>query len=80
MVEAFARNRNWLDKYMEHSIALSLFTELGELAEVLQWQNSSTPVAALLDEIFNNFAMELADVFIYLFHFCRVCNVEKASL
>ena len=74
-VEIFARNRKWLDKYNENSLALSLYAELGELAEVVQWEEQGSPVESLSVKKKNELALEMADIFIYTLHVCRVFEV-----
>lgn len=76
-VKIFASKRNWLNKYNEYSLALSLFAELGELAEVVQWDKQTTPLKTIKTKKMNNLAMELADIFIYIVHIRRVFDVTS---
>jgi len=76
-VKIFASKRNWLNKYNEYSLALSLFAELGELAEVVQWDKQTTPLKTIKTKKMNNLAMELADIFIYIVHILRVFDVTS---
>lgn len=71
----FAKERGWELKYTEQSLVLSLLAELGELSEVLQWEQSSEAFDGLGTTIINRFAMELADVLVYMIHLCRTYNV-----
>ena len=70
-VADFAKERNWLDKYDEQTLCMSLFCELGELAEVLQWESANKDIKQLNGEELNALACELADIAIYSIHFLR---------
>ena len=69
----FGNSRGWLDKYTPMSVCMSLVTEVGELAEVLQWKSRKTPVEELNDDVIDRLAREVADVTIYLCHYERIC-------
>jgi hypothetical protein len=74
-VTTSATERNWISNYTNESISLSLLSELGQLASVLQW----TPQNIMLNNITvhqkNSLARTLADVVIYLVHLCRTRNL-----
>ena len=70
-VADFAKERNWLNKYNEQTLSMSLFCELGELAEVLQWEDANKGLKQLNGEQANALACELADIAIYSIHFLR---------
>jgi NTP pyrophosphatase (non-canonical NTP hydrolase) len=79
-IHAFAKRRNWIDKYTEQSITMSLIAETGELAEVFQWRDSNQTIAQMQLNAVNDCAMEIADIYVYLFHLCRVLEMSKATL
>jgi NTP pyrophosphatase (non-canonical NTP hydrolase) len=79
-IHAFAQRRNWIDKYSEQSLAMSLIAETGELAEVFQWSEPSQFVSDVDLKSLNNCAMEIADIYVYLFHLCRVIGLNKSTL
>lgn len=78
-IHAFAERRNWLNKYNEQSIALSLIAETGELAEIFQWREWSDSISQIDAKSLNDCAMEIADIYVYLFHLCRLIGADKAT-
>lgn len=76
-VRKFAIARNWLDAYTVKEVVLSLYCEIGELAEVLSWKNNERDLFEISTEKFDvvdRLARELADIAIYGFHLCRILS------
>jgi hypothetical protein len=71
-VETFATQRNWIDKYTETSIYMSLLSEIGELSSVIQWSQPQVTLMTLSIQTRDQLARELCDITIYLLHFCRL--------
>ncbi len=74
-VRSFATERNWISKYTDESIYLSLLSEMGELSSVLQWVPQNMRINDITVHQKDGLARELADVVIYLLHLCRTKNV-----
>jgi hypothetical protein len=75
-IKRFAKTRNWLHKYTEPAVYLSLFSELGELSSTIQWLIPYTPLRLLSPTKRDTMARELCDITIYLLHFCRIKKVR----
>jgi NTP pyrophosphatase (non-canonical NTP hydrolase) len=73
----FANERNWLSKYNETSLMLSIHTEMGELCEVLQWADGRLDFGTIAHDKKNQLASEIADVTLYLLHLCRVMGWDR---
>lgn len=74
----FAKERSWEHLYTKRSVAISLYTEMGELAAILEWGKPALLVDK--DITINNLASEIADVTIYTFHYIRVLGMECQGL
>eukprot|EP00980_Cylindrotheca_fusiformis_P014618 scaffold3963_cov65-Cylindrotheca_fusiformis.AAC.3 len=72
-IHDFASARSWAQYHTPRNLVLALLGEVGELAEILQWNDDKdeTPSTKLLDQL----SQELADVSIYLLRLATVCNV-----
>jgi len=73
----FAAERDWGQFHSIRNLTLALVGEVGELAEVLQWQGevtkdslASTPEKSLA------FEEELADVFLYVLRLADVTGID----
>lgn len=73
LIADFARERNWLGSYTNGLLRLSLFSEIGEICNELEWLD---PDKELDQRKKDAVAMELADVTIYLFHIIRENSIE----
>jgi dCTP diphosphatase len=74
-VTTFATERNWISNYTHQAIYLSLLSELGELASVLQWVPQNITISNITMHQKDNLARELADVVVYLVHLCRAEDI-----
>jgi dCTP diphosphatase len=64
---AFAAERDWEQFHTIRNLTLALVGEVGELAEVLQWEGEVTRESLTANlEIAKAFEEELADVFLYV--------------
>eukprot|EP00980_Cylindrotheca_fusiformis_P016118 scaffold4790_cov98-Cylindrotheca_fusiformis.AAC.2 len=74
-IHDFATARSWAQYHTPRNLVLALLGEVGELAEILQWNDdkdeTTLPSTKLLDQL----SQELADVSIYLLRLATVCNV-----
>lgn len=79
-VQAFTEERDWAQFHTVRSLILSIQSELGELAEVVQW----VPDAQLTDDWIEShrdrLEEEVADVFIYLIRLSQVLNVDLTKV
>lgn len=79
-VTEFAKERNWLNKYNEQTLCMSLFSELGELSEVLQWEVANKDLKQINEEQVKALACELADIAIYSIHFLRYIGATDLQI
>lgn len=84
-IRKFATDRKWSRYHTPRSIVLALMGELGELAEIFQWNGDhGIPNAKGLEEWTqddrDHVEQEFADVAIYLLRLCDVCNVDVGPL
>jgi NTP pyrophosphatase (non-canonical NTP hydrolase) len=71
-IREFATERLWLVYHRPRNLALALVGELGELAELVQWNGDQEE--SLSDEQLDKLSQELADVAIYLLRLADVCG------
>lgn len=79
-LKKFAAERNWLKLYNRHNLSLSLLSEIGELATVLQFLPQFDSWKTVCQNTKNHIAMEIADVALYLMHYTRKANVTETTL
>jgi dCTP diphosphatase len=72
-VRDFNARRQWSEPDAK-DLAISIAVEAAELLEHFQWGTASS---ADLD--YQAVRLEVADVMIYLLHFCRVMNIDPAQ-
>jgi NTP pyrophosphatase (non-canonical NTP hydrolase) len=60
----FAEERDWGSSHRPRNLMLGIITEVGELAELLQWNGDRD--AKITDELRDKFTQELGDVAIFL--------------
>ncbi|WP_432984267.1 nucleotide pyrophosphohydrolase [Dactylosporangium sp. CA-233914] len=68
----FAQERDWPQYHTPRNLLLALVGEVGELAELYQWDPPEPPPAARIAE-------EVADVMIYLLRFADTAGVDVAT-
>ncbi|MDD7920976.1 nucleotide pyrophosphohydrolase [Actinomycetospora callitridis] len=71
-LRAFAETRDWVRYHDPRSLLLALVGEVGELAELYQWQTDEPPDQARVQD-------EIADVLIYALRFAEVAGVDVAA-
>lgn len=76
-VEDFSSQRHWDQFHTPKNLILALSSELGELAELVQWK-SDTEVADFLATPAGKqrFSEEIADIAIYLIRLCQRENLD----
>ena len=75
-IRDFATDRDWEQFHTLRSLILSLQTELGELAEIVQWTPDSKITQEWIDVHFDELSEEVADVFIYLVRLADVAGID----
>jgi len=75
LVTQCSRERGWLENYDTPTLVCSLFCELGELMETIQWKDKSDLV--VYHDAMDGLSRELADITIYCFHFLRELDANK---
>ena len=71
-VTDFSKVRGWLRNYDLHTLVCSLFSEMGELVELIQWKDKSS--LKTYNDVREGLARELADITIYSLHMLRELN------
>ena len=81
LIRNFANERQWHRYHTPRNIALALLGEVGELAELFQW-NGDEGLAqdVLCEETLDKAGQEIADVSIYLLRLCDVCHVPLGEV
>jgi len=76
-IAQFSRDRDWDQFHTPRSLILSLVSELGELAEVFQWQIDSELLNKdTIERLRYKYEEEIADVGIYLIRLCQILEVD----
>lgn len=76
-IAEFASARDWEKFHTVKNLVLALVGEAGELASVIQWlENVDKSFLESNPEIAQDFADELADVFIYLIRVADVSGID----
>ena len=72
----FARARDW-DKYHNpRNLILALTGEVGELAEIFQWQTDVEAEAIMSTDKAEHVRQEVADAFLYLMRLAMVLGID----
>ena len=77
MTRSFAEERKRLEDYTHHSLALSMWSEYGELCTVLQWNKPQDDVTHRQKD---KLLLEVADVAIYLLHAFRMVQADRSTI
>lgn len=73
----FAAERHWQPYHTPRNLMLALAGEVGELAEIFQWQTDAEAAAIAANPAqFTHLQEELADVLMYLVRLADVCQVD----
>jgi len=71
-VTDFSKVRGWLRNYDLHTLVCSLFSEMGELVDLIQWKDKLS--MKTYNDVREGLARELADITIYSLHMLRELN------
>ena len=72
-IREFASERQWSSYHQPRNLVLALLGELGELAELVQWNGDRDQL--LTRDQLDKLSQELADVAIYLLRLADVCGI-----
>jgi dCTP diphosphatase len=75
-IRDFAQERDWEQFHTPRSLIMAMQSELGELAEILQWIPDSEINEKWMNENRERLAEEIADVYIYLLRLADVVSVD----
>jgi dCTP diphosphatase len=76
---AFAAERDWEQFHTIRNLTLALVGEVGELAEVIQWEGEVTRDSLTSNsKMFNAFEEEIADVLLYVLRLADVAGIDIA--
>ena len=76
-LDEFADDRDWRQFHSVRNLVLAIVGEVGELAELVQWQDDRSVESALKDPDFRSrFEEELADVLLYLVRLATISSVD----
>lgn len=72
----FARARDWDQYHTPRNLLLALTGEVGELAEIFQWQTDAQAEAIMSTGKAEHVRQEVADVFLYLMRLAMVLGID----
>lgn len=72
----FARARDWDRFHNPRNLLLALTGEVGELAEIFQWQTDAQAEAIMGTDKAEHVRQEVADVFLYLMRLSMVLGID----
>lgn len=72
----FARARDWDQYHNPRNLILALTGEVGELAEIFQWQTDVEAEAIMSTDKAEHVRQEVADVFLYLMRLAMVLGID----
>lgn len=76
-IQKFAHDRDWDQFHTPKNLIMAATSEMGELAEVLQWKSDEEVVAYLKSvEGKERLSEEIADVMIYLLRLCQKIDID----
>ena len=78
-IDLFASDRDWEKYHTPKNLAMALSVEAAELMEIFQWLEGSKGVTGLSEKKLQDVKHEVADIFIYLLHFCSVTGIDLLS-
>lgn len=77
LVEKFANDRDWDQFHTPKNLIMAATSEMGELAEILQWKSDLEIVSYLQStEGRARLSEEIADVAIYLIRLCQKSDID----
>lgn len=75
-IRNFAIDRQWSRYHKPRNLLLALTGEMGELAELVQWNGDHDHLDSISSKDMDKISQELADVTIYLLRLADVCHVD----
>lgn len=75
-IERFAEDRDWAQFHTVRNLVLAIQSEVGELAEVVQWIPDAEITDDWLKENRQRLSEEWADVFIYLLRLAQIAGID----
>lgn len=72
----FAEERDWDQFHSKRNLLLAMVGEVGEVAELFQWQDDTFPV---LESDHERVSEELSDVLLYLVRLADKCRIDLSS-
>lgn len=76
-IQVFSEERDWDQFHTPKNLILAATSEMGELAEVLQWKSDDEVIEYLSSQSGKDrMSEEIADVAIYLIRLCQKSNID----
>lgn len=76
-IQAFSEERDWDQFHTPKNLIMAATSEMGELAEVLQWKNDAEAAEFLASQYGRQrISEEIADVAIYLIRLCQKLDLN----
>ena len=76
-IQAFSDERDWSQFHTAKNLILAIASEVGELAEVVQWKTDQEAINYLeTKEGKTKLSEEIADITIYLLRLCQSQNLD----
>jgi dCTP diphosphatase len=80
-IQDFSENREWDQFHNPSNLVLALMSEVGELAELIQWKSTAEVNEYLqTHEGQERFSEEVADVAIYLIRICQKSGLDLMKI
>lgn len=80
-IQAFSQERDWDQFHTPRNLIMAATSEMGELAEVLQWKNDEEAAEFLSTQYGRErISEEIADVAIYLIRLCQKLDLNFVEI
>lgn len=79
-IRSFGVERGWERHYTDLNLSIALISEMGELAELYEWNTKKIPIESINKDTIKETGREIADVCILLFHLARINDIPLLDL
>ena len=80
-IQAFSQERDWDQFHTPKNLIMAATSEMGELAEVLQWKNDAEAAEFLSTQYGRErISEEIADIAIYLIRLCQKLDLNFVEI
>ena len=80
-IQQFSEEREWTQFHSSKNLVLALVSEVGELAEIIQWKSDSELIDYLQTKTGKQrLSEEIADIAIYIIRICQQQNINLMEI